>query len=142
MEILYVKLQDAYYAETASAGTWAKIGYAMENSKNFEYGGKTVEPTNTCSAGSSWDAGTSKCKGTDENNDGSVTGSTIANGWTAKNPVKLNDCAAGENWKISATTTNDANATGGASLTYSSAKLSEGCETLTPQFSNIAPVAN
>ncbi len=136
-----MKLQDAYAAETASAGTWAKIGYAMDDSKNFEYGGKTVEPTNTCSDGTTWDAETSKCKG-NSGADGTVTGSTIKEGWTAENPVKLNDCAAGVNWKISATTTNDANATGGASLTYSSAKLDAGCETLTPQFSNIAPVAN
>lgn len=134
-----MKLQDAYYAETASAGTWAKIGYAMNDSKNFKYAGGTVEPTNTCKTGS-WNSEENKCK--DGTTESTVTGSTITDGWTAENPVKLNDCAAGVNWKISATTTNDANATGGASLTYSSAKLDTGCETLTPQFSNIAPVAN
>ena len=70
-----------------------------------------------------------------------VSGSTITDGWTAENPIKLNDCNSGINWKISATTKNDVNATGGASLTYTSAKLDAGCEALTPQFTNIAPVS-
>jgi len=141
----YVKLQDAYFAETNSLGKWDAIGYKMANTTNFTYGGENVNPSNDCSEGTTWSATDKACKGTKDGVavTGTVTGSVIIEGWTAANGANLNDCAKGTNWKISATTvdpTGGANATG-ASLTYSSAPLTAGCTALTPKFVEIAPAA-
>ena len=126
-----MKLQDAYFAETNTLGKWAKIGYNMNSTTNFNYGGSDVEASET--------------------KDGDVvTGSTLSNGWTAENKTNLNDCAKGVNWKISAATVDPKNASGtgtnataasGASIAYTSEKLSDGCSALTPKFVEIAPEA-
>ena len=133
----YVKLQDAYFAETNSLGKWDKIGYKMASTTNFNYGGEHVEASNTCS-GSNPDGKNCGDAGT------TVTGSSITEGWTAENTTNLNDCAKGVNWKISATTVDPigGDVATGAQLTYSSAKLTDGCSALTPKFVEIAPEAS
>lgn len=141
-----MKLQDAYFAETNNLGNWSKIGYKMASSTNFTYGGDAVTPKTTCAEGSKLKD--DKCVlSSDDTKDGAVAGASITDGWTAKNNVNLNDCAADVNWKISAETVDPQSASGdnkatGASITYSSEALSDGCAALTPKFTEIAPVAS
>ena len=135
-----MKLQDAYVAETNGLGTWVVIGYKEPGGTNFTYAGGNVEPATTCANGGTYNATTKKCiekdAETGADKDGTITGSSITEGWTAENKVKLNDCDAGVNWKISAATGLASSNTG--SVTYTNVIGDEAnCGGLTPHFKAI-----
>ncbi len=134
-----MKLQDAYVAENNSLGTWKIIGYVAPGGTNFTYGGGEVAAANTCPTGytASTEPGKSPCfKDVDGSSQTvSATDSKITDGWTAANNVKLNDCSAQVNWKISATTGTAATNTG--SVTYDASIVDDNCTTLTPNFTKI-----
>ncbi len=134
----YVKLQDAYAAETNALGAWKTIGYVAPGTADttngtgtttaFIYSGGKTAPTNTCEGTIPegkvcGDAGTT------------VSGSSITKGWIASNKAKLNECNPGDHWDISAAIGMASNNTG--SVAYTKTALATECEQLTPQFSNI-----
>lgn len=138
MTATYVKLQDAYAAETNALGAWKTIGYVAPGTADttngtgtttaFVYSGGKTAPTNTCEGTipegkACGDAGTT------------VSGSSITKGWIASNRAKLNECNPGGHWDISAAIGTASNNTG--SVAYSKTALATECEQLTPQFSNI-----
>lgn len=112
----YVKLQDAFVAEVGTGiGNWTKIGYKMDNSSAFTYGGF-------------------KAGGTD----GTVlltAGQESA--WTATAIGALNDCIAGSVWSLDV----DANASAGGVATYT-AKITNNdnneCDVLTPNYKRLS----
>ena len=117
----YVKLQDAYVAETgAYFGSWDKVGYTGP-------GAKQTNGTYT----------TTQFIYSDPNTDNYANGSaslttTAAKVWRAHNVAKLNDCGIGDNWNLSV-----AKATSGTNGEYKwSASMGTGCDLLTPSFSN------
>lgn len=107
----YVKLQDAYVAEKGDTlGTWGAIGYKMQNSASFTYDSVLSAKT--------------------------ALGTTAAEVWKATSAVKLNDCAKGKTWSLSAeSATGDAS---GATVAYTAkvdnATTDNDCSILTPQF--------
>ena len=129
----YVKLQDAYASETNALGKWVAIGYKAPGGTNFTYAGGDVAPSVTCSAGA-YDEASGKCK--DGETVTSATGAAITDGWTAANTIKLNDCPAQVNWKLSAAVGLAASDNG--SVTYTQTIVDEdNCEGLTPNFKAI-----
>ena len=115
----YVKLQDAYVAETgAYIGNWEKIGYQAPGA-----------------------TGTTATEGSTSNfkyeQKGSYTDKTAALGtdnievWNATNLLKLNDCAGSTaNWKLAVA--------GGSSGTYTwKTQMGTNCDVLTPSFANL-----
>ena len=106
----YVKLQDAYIAETGTGiGGWDKIGYNMPPSSNFDYSGFKGNSSVELTAGQT-------------------------DAWDASNKGALNDCTAGKNWQINVT----GNTAKGGSATYVLPRPAAGCEVLTPNFCKIA----
>ena len=106
----YVKLQDAYVAETGTGiGGWDKIGYAMPTSSNFKYSGYTANESVELTSGKD-------------------------DAWVAHNNGALNDCVVGDNWKINV----EGNSAKGGSAKYVLPKPADGCEVLTPNFCKIA----
>jgi hypothetical protein len=135
-----VKLQDAYVAETNALGIWKTIGYAAPGGTNFTYAGGETEAQNKCPTGytASTAEGRSPCFKEVDGKAQTVAAesSSITDGWTAQNNVKLNDCPAQVNWKISATTGDAATNTG--SVTYTPSIVDEtNCAGLTPHFTKI-----
>lgn len=133
-----MKLQDAYAAETNALGTWISIGYKAPGGTNFAYAGGTVNPAVTCATGFSFNETAKKCQKTEDDKtiDGDATGASITDGWTAANNVKLNDCPAQVNWKISAAVGIAAKDNG--SVTYTQTIVDEtNCGGLTPNFKSI-----
>ena len=115
--VYYVKLQDAYVAETgAYYGSFTKIGYevpgkqtdVLGQTSNFKYEQKGTYVAGTASLGD--DAATV---------------------WQATNLLKLNDCAGdAANWQLAVT--------GGSSGQYSwSTHMGPSCDALTPNFANL-----
>lgn len=114
-----MKLQDAFVAEVGTGiGNWAKIGYKMDNSAAFTYGGFV-------------DGGT----------DGSVlltAGKEAA--WTATAIGALNDCKASSVWGIDVV----ANTSAGGVATYltyitpTSGSTVDNCDALTPNFKRLS----
>ena len=107
----YIKLQDAYVSETGVYyGTWETIGYKMDNSTNFNYGGY-------------------KTSGTDVKT--SIT-TAKTGAWTAAAVATLNDCQSGQ-WGLNI----KANSSTGGSVVYE-ATVTGGatgnCISLTPNF--------
>lgn len=110
----YVKLQDAYVSESSAfVGSWAKIGYTMQNSNNFNYteaGGISFSDAKTA-----------------------AIPTTATMGWQASAvPTKLNDCASGV-WKILLKTSGEDN----APVEYTSTASSSECQMLTPVFDQL-----
>lgn len=106
-----------------TVGSWKQIGYLMKNSSNFIYCGKT-----SCASGDNTDGYGSA---TDITTDAFTGGY-----WTAHNVATLNDCAAGDNWKLS---TSANNSTGGTIL-YTATVSNTGttlCEMLTASFTKL-----
>ena len=116
----YVKLQDAYVAETAAVGSWTKIGYAMKNGEAFDYSG-ALTGSNTVMI---------------EN-----LGSSGQEGWRATSKVKLNDCANKQVWKITMTAAGNS-AQGMVSYAAEPPETSEAtstpCKDLTPSFTKLS----
>ena len=134
-------MQDAYVSETNALGKWSNIGYAAPGGTNFTYAGGDVAATNTCPSGytASEDDGKSPCYKSDDKGNvvtSPASDSKITDGWTAQNNVKLNDCPAQVNWKISAVTGSSATNTG--SVTYTPTIVdATNCTGLTPNFTSI-----
>jgi len=136
------ELQDAYVAETNALGVWNTIGYKAPGGTNFTYAGGEVTATNTCPQGYTASTESGKAPCFKEEGDPAVikttqaTDSKITDGWTAANNVKLNDCPAQVNWKISAVTGSSATNTG--SVTYTPSIVDQAnCGGLTPHFTAI-----
>lgn len=108
----YVKLQEAYYAETAHPGDWAKIGFKLSGTAGT---GDEVTTTNfTYKSGAVDEAATSA-------------------GLTATSKLNLNECPSGSAWGV------DVSEDGGtlqaeASITASGSGSITDCEVLTPNF--------
>lgn len=104
----YIKLQDAYVAETGVFyGSWELIGYKMDLSSNFDYTGYQGAGLKTSI--------TTEKKGA----------------WKAKAKATLNDCAAGKEWGINIA----ANSSTGGSVVYKAAMTDQtNCLALTPNF--------
>ena len=114
-----MKLQDAYVAEAAAMGNWAKIGYAMKDGDSFGY-------TQTGSF----------------SNEGTVLVESLGNGvegWRATSKVKLNDCVNASVWKI--TVKQAANSAQGM-VSYLTDISAQNCADLTPSFGKLASEAN
>ena len=121
----YVKLQQAYFAESLKAGGWTLIGYTAPGNDaattNFVYG----------------------IGGIAENTTADVSSETV--GWTADNLANLNECAKGSqstgkntattaNWKVSVT---QGTGTSNQELVFTAAVNGAGCTALTPTFDKI-----
>ena len=125
----YIKLQDAFAAETGAVGSHGKIGYVIPASSNFTYtdpGAWTDDNTTTLG----------------------VLGTTATVHWQADNSTKLNDCAMHSNWQVAvqaATASNQgvvdylAGVKGESAGT--SATTSGNCLTLTPNFAKMSTIA-
>lgn len=119
----YVKLQDAYVAETgAYYGNFTKIGYEMPGknglTSNFQYAQEgTYDATNGTAA---------------------FTSSAV-DVWSATNLLKLNDCAGNaKNWKLGIS-----QASGTTNGQYNwKVTMGTNCDALTPSFSNFDNSAN
>ena len=113
----YVKLQDAYVAESGVyVGNWTMIGYNMPESSNFTFAGAISSETTAL-------AGLGKTEG-----------------WAASNKAKLNDCPTGKNWTVSVQEATSADASKGSPIKYTAefdATNKTKCETLTPNFTNV-----
>lgn len=116
----YVKLQDAYVAEAAAMGSWAKIGYAMKDGDTFGY-----------TKGDLADNATTLV----ESLGGGVEG------WRATNKVKLNDCANNQAWTITVAAASNS-AQGMVSYTAAGPEAynaeSQPCNDLTPSFKKLS----
>ena len=111
---IYVKTQQAYFAESLKAGGWTLIGYSTPNNgttTNFTYG---------------IDLGISA-----QNSD-ALESSKI--GWNAKNNVALNECASAVNWTV---TLSKATGTTSADISFAASAGTAGCVALTPTFDKI-----
>ena len=107
-----MKLQDAYVAEAGQyIGNWAKIGYTMQASNNFDY---------TDANASGWD------------NNTTAIPSNATEVWQASAKAKLNDCSSGV-WKINAKKQNSDS----DPVEYSSTASSSECQMLTPVFDQL-----
>ncbi|MBR6123660.1 prepilin-type N-terminal cleavage/methylation domain-containing protein [Candidatus Saccharibacteria bacterium] len=104
----YIKLQDAYVAETGVYyGSWELIGFTMPTSSNFTYDGYK-------GAGAKTSITTAK-----------------AGAWTAQPKATLNDCPTTALWKINIA----ANSSTGGSVIYNAALTDQThCLSLTPNF--------
>lgn len=108
----YVKLQDAYVAETGiNVGDWKAIGYNMANSPSFNY----AEP-----ASGFTDHTVALSAGMEE-------------AWKATAVAALNDCAASSVWSIDVAQ----NGSTGGSAVYHVNISSDDCQTLTPNFTRL-----
>ena len=121
----YVKLQQAYFAESLKAGGWTLIGYTAPGNgaatTNFVYG----------------------IGGIAENTTANVSSETV--GWTADNLANLNECAKGSqtagknnattaNWKVSVI---QGAGTSNQELVFTAAVNGAGCTALTPTFDKV-----
>ncbi len=110
-----MKLQDAFFAERNIAGSWKLIGY--KDPSGSSTGGATTNFTYST--------------------DLSDTAITATEGaWKAKNNTQLNDCASSDNWAIKVTPT-AATSDAASSITFDATVTGDGCEALTPTFSQI-----
>ena len=124
----YVKLQDAYAAETGAVGKWANIGYiapgTKQNDNSESYSTTVFDYTNSFNGA----------------NEGStMVGSLNAatEGWRATTKTALNDCKIQSYWWIKFRKSGD-----GASVAYEADITTTGttkndCSSLTPNFRNI-----
>ena len=123
----YVKLQDAYAADTGAVGKWANIGYIAPGTKgdDSEHYSTTVFDYSNSFGGA--DAGSTMV--------GSLGAAT--EGWRATTKTALNDCKIQSYWWIKFSKSGD-----GASVAYEADITTTGttkndCSSLTPNFTNI-----
>lgn len=124
----YVKLQDAYAAETGAVGTWGNIGYIGPGTK-----GSTAGTSNTTVFDYK------------DNFTGTANGSTMlgslgdnTNAWEAKNKTALNDCTIQSSWTVKLS--KGSSSANGSAVVYTSAApdaAGGNCSSLTPNFVNI-----
>ena len=118
----YVKLQDAYAAESNKLGTWKLIGYTAPGTKADDNEFSTTSFKYTGAAKDAVDL---------EKDDGA----DIADAWKAEALVALNDCAKGKTWSIEVKGTPNA-------VSYEGSYSDQtNCEALTPNFTNIGTKA-
>ena len=112
----WINLQDAFITEANAAGDWNQIGYTGPGSRQNS---------------GSYESENFAYYGDKSGNNGT---------WTAANKVKLNECAIGGTWGLTATA-NALNAQGQSSMTVTVA-TDDGqgglCVGLTPSFSTLA----
>lgn len=126
-----MKLQDAYVAETgAYLGNWDKIGYSVPGVQSGSDGSRVGTTTNFVYAegngGATFGNGTASLP--------NAAPSAGAGLWTAKNILKLNECAGDQkNWELAAY--KGADATGGQYVWATHQGTS--CDALTPNFKNL-----
>ena len=119
----YVKLQDAYAAESNKLGGWVLIGYTAPGTKT---NGSSFATTNF--------SYTSDGDGNGQV-DLTTTGAALTGGWKATSRVALNDCASGSVWKLDVTGKTDG-------VTYAnSITNTANCTPLTPSFGQIGTKA-
>ena len=126
----YVKLQDAFAAESGAVGSHTRIGYVLPASSNFEY----TDPNSSAFTGD----GTT--------NLGGLT-AFVAH-WQAKNIAKLNDCAMNSEWQVQVKQATSSNqgvvdyAAGVNATTEGFGKSATvgNCLGLTPSFKNLSTV--
>ena len=121
----YVKLQQAYFAESLKAGGWTLIGYTAPGNNgattNFVYG----------------------IGGIAVNSVAAVSSATV--GWTADNRDNLNECQKGNqtegkntsttaNWTVSVT---QGTGISNQELVFTAAVNGAGCTALTPTFDKV-----
>ena len=118
----YVKLQDAYAAESNQLGGWELIGYTAPGTK--------ASTTSFSSTNFTYKDGTG------------FTNNTVALspagkvGWTPGNKQRLNDCPNADNWTV---TVKQNGATAGEAKFEAAINATNtvGCTALTPNFTNI-----
>lgn len=115
----YVKLQDAYAAESNQLGGWELIGYTAPGTK-----ASSTSFSSTNFTYSSTQAGGASVALT-------TAGATMEGGWIATTRVALNDCAANSTWTMNVTGKTDG-------ITYAKVYSdAANCKPLTPNFEKI-----
>lgn len=121
----YVKLQNAYIAESNKLGNWYLIGY---NGPGEWEPGKAAKDLPAAKGATSKSTNFTYVDAVDTGTVASVTAA-----WTTTNNAKLNDCDASSSWTIDITFDgSDAGA-----VTYKSNVNGDGCLALTPSFNAI-----
>lgn len=123
----YVKLQDAFAAETGAVGSHAKIGYVIPASSNFTY-----SDPNTFTADNTTNLGV-------------LTEAVVH--WEADNSAKLNDCAMHSKWQVAVKAATNSNqgvvdyVAGVKGESAGTAATTSGvCLTLTPNFAKLSTI--
>ncbi len=117
IEPTYVKLQQAYAAESNAAGGWTLIGYSAPGSVS----GTTSSTTNFTYSGAI--------------GAGESTANATADAWKAVPRVDLNDCAASNSgWHVKVTPGDGGSVAFESTITESTAGA---CQALTPTFTKI-----
>lgn len=125
----YVKLQDAFTAETgAYYGSWDVIGYAI--------GKKGSTCDNSACSGTTNNFEFAQAGSYDADKHTAALSATATTVWTANNKVKLNDCVQGTttaNWVLKVS-----QASGSSAGEYQwTAKAESTCKGLTPNFESL-----
>ena len=128
----YIKLQDVYVTEYDSKwGSWASIGYAMQNTENFWYTGAMENNATT--------VGVNNSKGMDSRGVQGDASTAPEVGWAAHNRHDLNQCYSNSTWEVSV-----AIKVAGAGAEYTTgfgntdSKSTEGCKSLSVSFCTIS----
>ena len=127
----YVKLQDAFVAETgAYYGSWTAIGYTI--------GQKGATCNNTACTGETNNFTFAQAGTYDASKNTAALSGSDVKVWTANNKVKLNDCTQGstgaENWKLEIKQASGSTA-GECQWT---ATATTDCKALTPNFESLS----
>ena len=123
----YVKLQDAYAAETGAVGKWANIGYIAPGTKADASHSSTPVFSYIDNFQGTGDTGSTLV--------GALGDDTGA--WEAKNNTALNDCAVNSSWTIKLS--KGSTASNGSPVEYTAAApdVNGNCGSLTANFANI-----
>ena len=129
--VYYVKLQDAFVAETgAYYGSWTAIGYTI--------GQKGATCNNTACTGETNNFTFAQAGTYDASKNTAALSGSDVKVWTANNKVKLNDCTQGstgaENWKLEIKQASGSTA-GECQWT---ATATTDCKALTPNFESLS----
>lgn len=127
----YVKLQDAFIAETGTYyGSWNKIGYTAP--------GQTTAGNKTSATGSTTNFTYSQVGTYDDAETATVPAAgSGAQVWKAANRLKLNDCPAAENWNIKLEAGGSAAGAVKYTAYYKDDAAKAACSPLTAAFENI-----
>ena len=126
----YVKLQDAFIAETGTYyGSWNKIGYTAP--------GQTAAGTASSATGSTTNFTYTQVGSYSADETATVPSGTGAQVWKAANRLKLNDCPAGENWNIKLEAGGSAAGAVKYTAYYKDNDSESKCSPLTAAFKNI-----
>ena len=119
----YVKLQDAYAAESNQLGGWVLIGYTAPGTKTSGSQFATTNFTYTSSQDGNYHVALT------------TDGAAMNGGWVATANVALNDCPSGATWTLNVTGATDG-------VTYANViSNTSDCTPLTPSFTQIGTKA-